>query len=98
MIHTFNPSTPHSGGRGRRIFEFRTSLVYRANSRRAKDTQKNPVLKQTNNNNNNKGMGVVEHAFSPSTREVEAGRSEFEASLVYKVSSRAARAKQRNPI
>jgi hypothetical protein len=40
---------------------------------------------------------VVAHAFNPSTREAEAGRSEFEASLVYKVSSRTARAVQRNP-
>jgi hypothetical protein len=38
------------------------------------------------------------HAFNPSTREAGAGRwiSEFEASQVYKVSSRTARAIQRN--
>jgi hypothetical protein len=43
--------------------------------------------------------GVVAHAFNPSTREAEAGGSlEFEASLVYKVSSRTARAIQRNPV
>jgi hypothetical protein len=43
---------------------------------------------------------VVTHAFNPSTREAEAGRqiSEFEASLVFKVSSRTARATQRNPV
>jgi hypothetical protein len=42
---------------------------------------------------------VVVHAFNPSTREAEAGRfSEFKASLVYKVSSKTARAVQRNPI
>jgi hypothetical protein len=35
--------------------------------------------------------GVVVHAFNPSTREAEAG-------LVYKVSSRTARAIQRNPV
>jgi hypothetical protein len=36
---------------------------------------------------------VVVHAFNPSTWEAEAGRFlEFEASLVYKVSSRTARA------
>jgi hypothetical protein len=43
---------------------------------------------------------VVAHAFNPSTREGGRGRqiSEFEASLVYKVSSRTARATQRNPV
>jgi hypothetical protein len=43
---------------------------------------------------------MVAHAFNPSTREAEAGRwiSEFEGSLVYKVSSRTARATQRNPV
>ena len=39
------------------------------------------------------------HAFNPSTWEAEAGGfSEFEASLVYKVSSRTARVIQRNPV
>jgi hypothetical protein len=43
---------------------------------------------------------VAAHAFNPSTWEAEAGRliSEFEASLVYRESSRTARATQRNPI
>jgi hypothetical protein len=42
---------------------------------------------------------MVAHAFNPSTWEAETGRiSEFEASLVYKVSSRTARATQRNPV
>jgi hypothetical protein len=44
---------------------------------------------------------VVEHAFNPSTREAEAeagGFLSFEASLVYRVSSRTARATQRNPV
>jgi hypothetical protein len=36
--------------------------------------------------------GVVAHAFNPSTRDAEAGN------LVYKVSSRTARAIQRNPV
>jgi hypothetical protein len=41
----------------------------------------------------------VTHAFNPSTWEAEAGRFfEFEASLVYRVSSRTARAIQRNPV
>jgi hypothetical protein len=44
-------------------------------------------------------QAVVAHAFNPSTLEAE-GRwiSEFEDSLVYKVSSRTARATQRNPV
>jgi hypothetical protein len=43
---------------------------------------------------------VVAQAFNPSTWEAEAGRqiSEFEASLVYKVSSSTARAIQRKPV
>jgi hypothetical protein len=43
-------------------------------------------------------LGVMAHAFNPNTREAEAGGliSEFEASLVYRVSSRTARAIQRN--
>ena len=46
---------------------------------------------------------VVAHAFNPSTREVDSGGrgrqiSAFEASLVYRVSSRTARATQRNPV
>ena len=41
---------------------------------------------------------VVAHAFNPITWEAEAGISEFEASLVYRVSSRTARATQRNPV
>jgi hypothetical protein len=42
---------------------------------------------------------VVAHAFNPSTQEAEAGGTlEFEASVVYKVSSRTARAIQKNPV
>jgi hypothetical protein len=42
---------------------------------------------------------VVAHAYNPSTREAEAGGSlEFEASLVYRVSSRTVGAIQRNPV
>jgi hypothetical protein len=40
---------------------------------------------------------MVAHTFNPSTREAERRISEFEANLVYKVSSRTARATQRNP-
>jgi hypothetical protein len=38
------------------------------------------------------------HAFNPSTWEADRQISEFEASLIYRVSSRTARATQRNPV
>ena len=42
---------------------------------------------------------MVAHAFNPSTWDAEAGGFiEFETSLVYRVSSRTARATQRNPV
>jgi hypothetical protein len=37
-------------GRGRRISEFKASLVYRVSSRTARATQRNPVLKNKTNN------------------------------------------------
>jgi hypothetical protein len=44
-------------------------------------------------------QAVVAHAFNPSTWEAEAGAFlEFEASLVYRVSSRTVVAIQRNPV
>ena len=39
---TFNP---RSWGKGRRISEFEASLFYRARSKTARVTQRNPVLK-----------------------------------------------------
>jgi hypothetical protein len=36
------------GGRGRRISEFETSLVYKVSFRTARATQRNPVSKQKN--------------------------------------------------
>jgi hypothetical protein len=45
----------HLGGRGRRISEFKASLVYRVSSRTAKATQRNPVSKnQTKQTNKQK--------------------------------------------
>jgi hypothetical protein len=35
----------HLGGRGRQIFEFEASLVYKVSSRTARTTQRNPVSK-----------------------------------------------------
>jgi hypothetical protein len=42
------PLIQHLGGRVSRISEFKASLVYRVSSRKARGTQRNPVLKQTN--------------------------------------------------
>jgi hypothetical protein len=36
------------GGRGRRISEFKASLVYKVSSRTARAIQRNPVLKNKN--------------------------------------------------
>ena len=44
------------------------------------------------------GLAVVAHAFNSSALETEEGGSEFEASLGYRVSSRTAKATQRNPV
>jgi hypothetical protein len=42
------------GGRGRRISEFKASLVYRVSSRKTWAIQKNPVSKNQNQNQNGK--------------------------------------------
>ena len=42
--------------------------------------------------------GVVAYAFNLCTWQAEAGESEFKGSLVYRVSSRTARATQGNPV
>ena len=52
------PLIPHSGGRGRRISEFKASLVYKVSSRTARATQRNPVSK-----NKNKKRNVIRTLF-----------------------------------
>jgi RNase P/RNase MRP subunit p29 len=93
VVLAFNPST--LGGRGRQISEFEASLVYRVNSRTARATKRNSVSNKTKQNK----TGMVVLAFNPSTL---GGRgrqiSEFEASLVYRVNSRTARATKRNSV
>jgi hypothetical protein len=44
----------HLGGRGRRISEFETSLVYRVSSRTVRATQRNPVSKTKTKQNKTK--------------------------------------------
>ena len=46
----------------------------------------------------NLSPGVVAHAYNPSNWEAKAGRFEFKANLVCRVSSRTARNTQRNPV
>jgi hypothetical protein len=50
VVHAFNPSTWR--GRGRRISEFKASLVYKVSSRTARAIQRNPVSKNKNKNKN----------------------------------------------
>jgi hypothetical protein len=45
VVHTFNPSA-QEGRRGRGIFEFQASLVYKVSSRTARAIQRNPVSKR----------------------------------------------------
>jgi len=56
-LHTLNPNT----GRQRQadLCEFEASLVYRVSSRTARDTQRNPVSKQTNKDQANKHRQVA---------------------------------------
>jgi hypothetical protein len=56
-------------------------------------------IRYTGYENKEDSQVVVVHALNPSIWEAEAGRYlEFEGSLVSKVSSRTARATQRNPV
>jgi hypothetical protein len=97
------------GDRGRWISEFKASLVYKVRSRTARATQRNPVSKKQKTKQKKKtkqtkkekrknlNQAEVAHAFN-----LLEGRdrriSQSEASLVYKASSRTARAIQRNPV
>jgi hypothetical protein len=55
------------GGRGRRISEFKASLVYRVSSRTVRATQRNPVLK-------NKTKQKIIKIFDSVTRRKISGR------------------------
>jgi hypothetical protein len=46
------PLIPALGRQGRRISEFKASLVYRVSSRTARTTQRNPVSENKNKNKN----------------------------------------------
>jgi hypothetical protein len=48
------------GGKGRRISEFKASLVYKVTSRTARATQRNPVSKNRKKKKRNEGKGRKE--------------------------------------
>jgi hypothetical protein len=88
------------GGRGRQIFEFEASLVYRVSSMTARATQRNlsqttttTPKKQTNTTQNN-SQPVAVHAFNSSTSEAEINEwiTESKVSLVHRASSKTVRA------
>jgi hypothetical protein len=60
------------GGRGSQISEFKANLLYRVSSRTSRATQRNPVSGKNKQKKTLK-LGVVAHAFNPSTWEAEAG-------------------------
>jgi hypothetical protein len=50
------------GGRGRRISEFKATLVYRVNSRTARATQRHPVSNKQTKNKNKTNKQTKHHA------------------------------------
>jgi hypothetical protein len=86
----------HSEGRDRQKYEFEASLVYRMRKQAVQNswtyTEKLCLKKQRKNIFS---WLVVVHAFNPNIQETETGRSlEFEASLIYRGSSRTVRTTQ----
>jgi hypothetical protein len=92
--------TQHLGGRGRWISEFETSLVYRVSSRTARATQRNPVSKNKKlyiRINTILGREWYMHLIPALRSQRQASElCDFEASPVYRVSSRIAWAMQKN--
>lgn len=81
-----NPDNRQSRGRGRKICEFKTSLIHKVSSGTARVTQENPFSK------NKQGWAwwctPLILAFRRQRRQI----SEFNVSLVHSMSSRTARA------
>jgi hypothetical protein len=78
VAHTFNPSTREAEAGG--FLSSRPAWSTQVSSRTARAIQRNPVSKNKKKKNKTKkkkraGVAVVAHTFSPSTQEVEAGRS-----------------------
>jgi hypothetical protein len=55
------------GGRGRRISEFKASLVYKVSSRTARATQRNPVSKKKTKNKKTKNKTKKNKQTKPSS-------------------------------
>jgi hypothetical protein len=53
------------GGRGRRISEFETSLVYKVSSRTARAIQRNPVLEKKKRKKRKKKKEIKEYYMLP---------------------------------
>jgi hypothetical protein len=98
----------HGRQRQGELCEFEASLVYRVSSRSAKATQRNPISKYLKNPTlsypifSHIRVKICQNNLQTRYQSTKGGRgrqiSEFEASLVYRVSSRTARATQRNPV
>jgi hypothetical protein len=90
------------GGRGRWISEFEARLVYKVSSRTTRATQRNPASKNQKKKKKKKKYLEARHIplILPSVDFRGRGRRicESKTSLIYRVSSRTARAKQRNPV
>jgi hypothetical protein len=71
------------GGRGRRISEFKASLVYKVSSRTARAIQRNPVSKKKNSNNGDDGDIVIIESFFPLNYKEERGPETGSSCLKY---------------
>jgi hypothetical protein len=70
------------GGRGRRISEFETSLVYRVSSRTARAIQKNPVSEKKKKEKEKKPMNKANSIEASSTWKTNTGRLPWYASKI----------------
>jgi hypothetical protein len=85
------------GDRGSQIIESKTCLIYRADSRTARATQGNLVLKIQRKQKQRHKLGVVAHSFQSNAQEEKAGIV-LNLRPAYTESSRAVRATQKNPV
>jgi hypothetical protein len=70
------------GGRGRRIFEYQASLVYRVSFRTAMTTQRNPVSKTYIKKRKNKQRKRNKYAVLVSDRHISITKSQTHVELM----------------